>query len=148
MAQDKINAYLTLQQALVTVCKLAAPMIPFMTEEIYRNLRPHAKIQTAPLSIHLCEYPTADHEMIDQELETDMDLVLRIVFTGRAARNGANIKNRQPLGQMFVSCDTADNLPEECCTIMCEELNIKEIHFDADAAQMVSYGFKPPVENR
>ena len=145
MEQDKINAYLTLQQALVTVCKLAAPMIPFMTEEIYQNLV-RTQNPTAPLSIHLCDYPTADHEMIDQELETDMDLVLRIVFTGRAARNGANIKNRQPLGQMFVSCDTADNLPEEYCTIICEELNIKEIHFDADAAQMVSYRFKPQLK--
>lgn len=101
MEQDKINAYMTLYTALVTVCKVAAPMIPFMTEEIYQNLVCSID-KSAPESIHLCDYPVANESWIDSELEKNMDEVLKIVVMGRACRNTANIKNRQPIGNMFV----------------------------------------------
>ena len=105
MPQDKINAYMTLYTALVTLCKVAAPMIPFMTEEIYQNLV-RSIDKSAPESIHLCDFPTADEAFIDKELEANMDEVLKIVVMGRACRNTANIKNRQPIGQMFVKTGT------------------------------------------
>ena len=106
MEQDKINAYMTLYTALVTICKAAAPMIPFMTEEIYRNLVCSID-KTAPESIHLCDFPTVDAEMIDKDLEASMEEVLDIVVMGRAARNTANIKNRQPIGTMYVKAEKA-----------------------------------------
>lgn len=101
MEQDKINAYMTLYTCLVTLCKVAAPMIPFMTEEIYLNLVKSID-KDAPESIHLCDYPVADETYIDKELEKNMDEVLKIVVIGRACRNAANIKNRQPIGKMYV----------------------------------------------
>ena len=101
MPQDKINAYMTLYTALVTVAKVAAPMIPFMTEDIYQNLV-RSIDKEAPESIHLCDFPVADEALIDRELEENMDEVLKLVVMGRACRNTANIKNRQPIGKMFV----------------------------------------------
>ena len=101
MEQDKINAYMTLYTALVTICKAAAPMIPFMTEEIYRNIVVNVD-KNAPESIHFCDFPEVNEEWIDTKLEEDMDHVLQIVVQGRACRNTANIKNRQPIGKMYV----------------------------------------------
>ena len=101
MEQDKINAYMTLYTALVTIAKASAPMIPFMTEDIYRNLVCSID-KDAPESIHLCDYPAVDESMIDKKLEADMDEVLKVVVMGRACRNSANIKNRQPIGRMYV----------------------------------------------
>ena len=107
MEQDKINAYMTLYTALVTVCKVAAPMIPFMTEDIYQNLV-RSLDKTAPESIHLCDFPAVNESCIDKELEAKMDEVLKVVVMGRAARNTANIKNRQPIGQDV--CEGRDQL--------------------------------------
>ena len=104
MEQDKVNAYMTLYTALVTVCKAAAPMIPFMTEEIYQNIV-RSVDASAKESIHLCDFPVYNAEQVDEKLEADMDLVLKIVVLGRACRNGAAIKNRQPIGQMYVKAD-------------------------------------------
>ena len=109
MPQDKINAYMTLYTALVTVAKVAAPMIPFMTEDIYQNLV-RSIDKEAPESIHLCDFPVADEALIDRELEENMDEVLKLVVMGRACRNTANIKNRQPIGKMFVKSSVT--LPE------------------------------------
>ncbi len=142
MEQDKINAYMTLYTALVTVSKLAAPLIPFMTEDIYRNLV--AGIDTsAPESIHLCDYPVADEAMIDKQLEINMDEVLKLVVMGRACRNSANIKNRQPIGQMFVKAEV--ELPEFYQEIVLEELNVKAITFTDDVRNFTSYSFKPQM---
>ena len=122
MEQDKINAYMTLYTALVTISKAAAPMIPFMTEEIYQNLV-RSIDKTAPESIHLCDFPTVDEAHIDAELEAKMDEVLKIVVMGRAARNTANIKNRQPIAKMFVKAP--EKLPEFYQEIIEDELNVK-----------------------
>ena len=139
MEQDKINAYMTLYTALVTVCKAAAPMVPFMTEDIYQNLV--RKIdKDAPESIHLCDFPAADENCIDKELESRMDEVLKIVVFGRAARNTANIKNRQPIGKMFVKAEKA--LPEFYQEIIEDELNVKEVIFTSDVRDFTSYSFK------
>ncbi len=143
MEQDKINAYMTLYTALVTVIKLAAPMIPFMTEDIYRNLVCSVD-KTAPESVHLCDYPVADPALINKDLETSMDEVLNVVVLGRAARNGANIKNRQPLGRMFVTAPK--KLDKEYCEIIEDELNVKELEFVDDSASYVSYSFKPQLK--
>ena len=143
MEQDKINAYMTLYTALVTVIKLAAPMIPFMTEDIYRNLVCSVD-KTAPESVHLCDYPVADPAIINKDLETSMDEVLNVVVLGRAARNGANIKNRQPLGRMFVTAPK--RLDKEYCEIIEDELNVKELEFVDDSASYVSYSFKPQLK--
>ena len=143
MEQDKINAYMTLYTALVTVIKLAAPMIPFMTEDIYRNLVCSVD-KTAPESVHLCDYPVADPAIINKDLETSMDEVLNVVVLGRAARNGANIKNRQPLGRMFVTAPK--KLDKEYCEIIEDELNVKELEFVDDSASYVSYSFKPQLK--
>ena len=143
MEQDKINAYMTLYTALVTVIKLAAPMIPFMTEDIYRNLVCSVN-KTAPESVHLCDYPVADPAIINKDLETSMDEVLNVVVLGRAARNGANIKNRQPLGRMFVTAPK--KLDKEYCEIIEDELNVKELEFVDDSASYVSYSFKPQLK--
>lgn len=142
MPQDKINAYMTLYTALVTVAKTAAPMIPFMTEDIYRNLV--CKIDTnAPESVHLCDFPTANEAHIDKKLEENMELVLAIVVLGRAARNTANIKNRQPIAKIHVKSEK--ELGEFYQEIIREELNCKEICFTQDISDFTSYTFKPQL---
>lgn len=143
MPQDKINAYLTLHQALVTVAKLAAPMIPFMADEIYLNLVAGFS-STAPESVHLCDYPVCEERWIDAGLERAMDEVLKIVVAGRACRNNAAIKNRQPLGRMFVKTAAAQ-LSEEYSTIILEELNVKDILFTQDVREFTTYTFKPQL---
>ncbi len=141
--EDKINAYMTLYTALETVIKLAAPMIPFMTEDIYQNLVCSVN-KDAPASIHLCDYPVADEKLIDKELEAYMDEVLNVVALGRAARNTSNIKNRQPLGKMYVGVPR--ELPEEYLEIVEDELNIKSVEFVNDSSSYVSYSFKPQLK--
>ncbi len=143
MEQDKINAYMTLYTALVTICKCAAPMIPFMTEEIYRNLVCSVD-KEAPESIHLCDFPAADESMIDQKLEESMEEVLKIVVMGRAARNTANIKNRQPIGTMYVKA--AKVLDDFYQDIIREELNVKQIVFAEDVSAFTTYSFKPQLK--
>ena len=142
MPQDKINAYMTLYTALVTVVKVAAPMIPFMTEDIYQNLV-RSVDKTAPESIHLCDFPEENEDFIDRELEANMDLVLQIVVAGRACRNTANIKNRQPIGQMYVKADF--ELPEFYQEIVEDELNVKKMSFAQDVSAFTSYTFKPQL---
>ena len=143
MEQDKINAYMTLYTALVTLCKAAAPMIPFMTEEIYQNIVRKVD-EAAPESIHLCDYPAVNEDQIDAELEDNMDEVLKIVVMGRACRNTANIKNRQPIGQMFVKANQA--LPEFFADIVKDELNVKKVTFTDDVRSFTSYSFKPQLK--
>ncbi len=143
MTQDKVNAYMTLYTALTTIAKAAAPMIPFMTEEIYQNLV-RTVDATAPESIHLCDFPTVNADMIDKNLEADMEKVLDIVVLGRAARNGANLKNRQPLAGMTVQSDK--ELSDYFVAIIREELNIKSVTFAKDASGLVSYTFKPQLK--
>ncbi|HIX14710.1 MAG TPA: isoleucine--tRNA ligase [Candidatus Hungatella pullicola] len=143
MEQDKINAYMTLYTALVTVSKTAAPMIPFMTEQIYQNLVRKVD-RDAPESIHLCNFPAADQAHIDKELESRMDEVLKIVVLGRAARNTANIKNRQPIGRMFVKAPNV--LPDFYKEIVEEELNVKQVIFTDDVREFTSYTFKPQLK--
>ncbi|MDY3249080.1 MAG: isoleucine--tRNA ligase [Candidatus Choladocola sp.] len=143
MEQDKINAYMTLYTALVNTCKAAAPMIPFMTEDIYRNIV--CKIDpNAPESIHLCDFPTVDTSCIDRDLEQKMDEVLKIVVMGRACRNAANIKNRQPIGNMFVKAPK--ELPEYFADIIRDELNVKKVTFTDDVSGFISYNFKPQLK--
>ena len=143
MEQDKINAYMTLYTALVTVSKAAAPMIPFMTEDIYQNLV--RKIdKNAPESIHLCDFPEVHEAWIDKELEASMEEVLDIVVLGRAARNTANIKNRQPVGRMFVKA--GKELPEFYRQIVEDELNVKKVIFTDDVRAFTSYTFKPQLK--
>ncbi len=143
MEQDKINAYMTLYTALVTVSKAAAPMIPFMAESIYQNLV-RSVDKNAPESIHLCDFPTADESMVDEALERDMDLVLKIVVLGRAARNGANLKNRQPLAEMYVKADEV--LGEYYTAIIADELNVKKVTFTDDMSCFTDYHFKPQLK--
>lgn len=143
MEQDKINAYMTLYTALVTVSKAAAPMIPFMTEDIYQNLV-RSIDKTAPESIHLCDFPKVIEEHIDLELEKNMDAVLDIVVMGRACRNTANIKNRQPIGKMFVKASF--ELPEFYVDIIRDELNVKSVQFTDDVREFTSYSFKPQLK--
>lgn len=143
MEQDKINAYMTLYTALVNVCKVAAPMIPFMTEDIYQNMV-RSIDKAAPESIHLCDYPQADTSKIDKDLEANMDEVLKIVVMGRASRNTANIKNRQPISRMFVKAPF--DLPEYFADIVKEELNVKEVKFTDDVRSFTSYSFKPQLK--
>ena len=142
MEQDKINAYMTLYTALVTVAKAAAPMIPFMTEDIYQNLV-RSIDKDAPESVHLCSFPEVNASWIDRELEERMDEVLKIVVFGRAARNTANIKNRQPIGRMFVKAEGA--LPEFYQEIIEDELNVKSVRFTEDVREFTSYSFKPQL---
>ncbi len=143
MPQDKINAYMTLYTALVSFCKVAAPMLPFMTEDIYRNLvSGHEK--NAPESIHLCDFPAANSEQIDKELEARMDEVLDIVVLGRNARNSANIKNRQPIGDMFVKADR--ELPDYFVSIITDELNVKRLSFVENTDEYASYVLKPQLK--
>ncbi|MCR5833576.1 MAG: isoleucine--tRNA ligase [Selenomonadaceae bacterium] len=140
MEQDKINAYMTLYTALVTLAKAAAPMVPFITENIYRNLVCSID-NSAPESVHLCDYPTVDEKFIDTDLERNMDLVLKIVVLGRAARNAANIKNRQPIADMFVKAE--QTLPKFFVEIVEDELNVKRVEFRDDMSEFISYNFKP-----
>ena len=142
MPQDKINAYMTLYTALVTVAKAAAPMIPFMTEDIYQNLV-RSVDKSAKESIHLCDFPKVNEAHIDKELEENMERVLKIVVLGRACRNKSNIKNRQPIGKMFVKAEF--ELPEFFKEIITEELNIKEVEFTEDVRAFTSYSFKPQL---
>ena len=143
MEQDKISAYMTLYEALVTVCKLSAPMIPFMAEQIYRNLVCSID-SNAPISVHLCDFPVANESMIDPELEANMDEVLKVVVMGRAARNAANIKNRQPIGKMYVKAE--HKLSEFFVDIIAEELNVKEVVFADDVSEYTDYTFKPQLK--
>ena len=143
MEQDKINAYMTLYTALVTICKAAAPMIPFMTEEIYRNLVCSID-KDAPESIHLCDYPAANEAWIDADLEKNMAELLKVVVMGRAARNTANIKNRQPIGKMYVKAPY--ELNEFFKAIIEDELNIKDVVFTDDVENFVTYSFKPQLK--
>lgn len=143
MEQDKINAYMTLYTALVTVSKAAAPMIPFMAESIYQNLV-RSVDKNAPESIHLCDFPTADESVVDEALERDMDLVLKIVVLGRAARNGANLKNRQPLAEMYVKADEV--LGDYYTAIIADELNVKKVTFTDDMSCFTDYHFKPQLK--
>ena len=143
MPQDKVNAYMTLYTALVTICQAAAPMIPFMTEDIYQNLVRNID-KDAPLSIHLCDFPEVVEEYIDKDLEASMEEVLKVVVFGRAARNTANIKNRQPIGTMYVK---AEKELETCYTdIIKDELNIKNVVFKNDVSEFTSYTFKPQLK--
>ena len=142
MPQDKVNAYMTLYTALVTIAKAAAPMIPFMTEDIYQNLV-RSIDKTAPESIHLCDFPEVNEAWIDKSLEADMDLVLQVVVQGRACRNAANIKNRQPIGQMYIKAGF--ELPEFFKEIIADELNVKTVDFTDDVSAFTSYSFKPQL---
>ena len=142
MEQDKINAYMTLYTALVEICKAAAPMIPFMTEEIYQNLVRSINTE-APESIHLCDFPAVNEAWIDKELEKNMDEVLKIVVMGRACRNSANIKNRQPIGNMYVKAPNV--LSEYFVEIIEDELNVKKVNFTEDVSAYTSYTFKPQL---
>ncbi|MBQ6392402.1 MAG: isoleucine--tRNA ligase, partial [Eubacterium sp.] len=142
MEQDKINAYMTLYTALVTIAKAAAPMIPFMTEDIYQNLVKSVN-KEAPESIHLCDFPTVTEEWIDKELEDNMEEVLSIVVLGRAARNASAMKNRQPIGKMFVS--GAGELSDFYKEIIEDELNVKLVEFSDDVSEFTSYTFKPQM---
>jgi isoleucyl-tRNA synthetase len=142
MEQDKINAYMTLYTALVTVSKVAAPLVPFITEDIYQNLV-RSLDKNAPESIHLCDYPVADESMIDTKLEEDMDEVLKVVVMGRACRNAANIKNRQPIGTMYVKAP--HEVGEYYVEIMEDELNVKKVLFTDDVRDFTSYTFKPQL---
>ena len=143
MEQDKINAYMTLYTALVEICKTAAPMIPFMTEDIYQNLV-RSIDANAPESIHLCDFPKVNEAHIDKELEENMDRVLKLVVMGRACRNTANIKNRQPIGQMYVKADF--ELSEFFDAIVADELNVKNVTFTQEVRDFTSYSFKPQLK--
>ena len=142
MEQDKINAYMTLYTALVTICKAAAPMIPFMTEEIYQNIVAGID-KSAPESIHLCSFPEVQEAWIDKDLEKSMEEVLDIVVLGRACRNTAQIKNRQPIGKMFVK--TPGALSDFFTAIIADELNVKTVEFTDDISHFTSYSFKPQL---
>ena len=143
MEQDKINAYMTLYTALVTISKAAAPMIPFMTEDIYRNLVCSIDAN-APESVHLCDFPEVKEDWIDTKLEEDMEEVLEAVVLGRACRNTANIKNRQPIGKMYVKADK--ELSDFYMDIIRDELNVKEAEFTGDVSKLTTYSFKPQLK--
>ncbi len=142
MPQDKINAYMTLYTALVTLCKAAAPMIPFLTEDIYQNLV-RSVDKNAPESIHLCDFPQVNESMIDPELEASMDEVLKVVVFGRAARNTANIKSRQPIANMYIKA--AKTLDDYFVDILRDELNVKNVEFKEDLSAFTAYSFKPQL---
>ena len=142
MPQDKINAYMTLYTALVTLCKAAAPMIPFLTEDIYQNLV-RTVDKNAPESIHLCDFPEVNESMIDPELEASMDEVLKVVVFGRAARNTANIKSRQPIANMYIKA--AKTLDAYFVDILRDELNVKNVEFKEDLSAFTAYSFKPQL---
>jgi isoleucyl-tRNA synthetase len=142
MPQDKVNAYMTLYTVLVTLAKLSAPFTPFMAENIYQNLVKKVDAN-APKSVHLCDFPVCDESMIDAKLEANMELVLSIVVAGRAARNTSKIKNRQPIGNMYVQSEKT--LDAEYNPIILDELNVKAIEFVDDASKFASYSFKPQL---
>jgi isoleucyl-tRNA synthetase len=142
MPTDKVNAYLTLYTSLVTIAKISAPMIPFMAEDIYRNLVCSVD-KKAPISVHLCDFPEADESMIDTSLLENMKEVVAIVVLGRACRNQANIKNRQPVSKMYVKCDKVPD--ESFAEIIREELNVKEVIFTDDVKEFTTYSFKPQL---
>ena len=142
MEQDKINAYMTLYTALVTISKAAAPMIPFMTEDIYQNLV-RSIDKNAPESIHLCDFPTVNEKFVDKKLEEDMEAVLKVVVMGRACRNTANIKNRQPISTMFIKAPFT--LSEFYQEIIEDELNVKKVVFTDDVRDFTTYTFKPQL---
>jgi len=142
MPTDKVNAYLTLYTSLVTIAKISAPMVPFMTEEIYRNLVCSVD-KSAPVSIHLCDFPEADETLIDKELEENMDEVVDVVVLGRACRNAANIKNRQPVAKMYVK---ADKTPDASfIDVIADELNVKVVEFTDSVREFTTYSFKPQL---
>ena len=143
MDQDKINAYMTLNYVLETVAKLAAPFVPFLTEAMYQNLVRSVN-PSAPESIHLCDFPVANDEWISEDLEKNMDLVLKVVVLGRVGRNNASIKNRQPLSTMYVK--SAESLPEEFSALVIDELNVKSIEFVEDTKKFTTYKFKPQLK--
>ena len=143
MEQDKINAYMTLYTALVTISKAAAPMIPFMTEDIYRNLVCSID-PSAPESVHLCDFPEVDEAHIDKQLEADMEVVLEAVVIGRACRNTANIKNRQPIGKMYIKA--GKELSDFYVNIIRDELNVKEAELTDDVSKLTTYSFKPQLK--
>ena len=143
MEQDKINAYMTLYTTLVTLCKTAAPMIPFMTESIYRNLVCSID-KSAPISVHLCDFPKVQEDWIDKELEDNMEDVLNAVVIGRACRNATNIKNRQPIGRMFIKAPW--KLNEFFTDIIADELNVKSVEYKDDVRDFTSYTFKPQLK--
>ena len=143
MEQDKINAYMTLYTALVTISKAAAPMIPFMTEDIYRNLVCSID-PSAPESVHLCDFPEVDETHIDKQLEADMEVVLEAVVIGRACRNTANIKNRQPIGKMYIKA--GKELSDFYVNIIRDELNVKEAELTDDVSKLTTYSFKPQLK--
>jgi isoleucyl-tRNA synthetase len=142
LTEDKINAYMTLYTALVEFSKVCAPFIPFMTEEIYQNLVLSVD-KTAPESIHLCDFPKANDAWSFPEIEAEMDAIRKIVMLGRACRNEANIKNRQPLSNLFVQAQTEVN--QDYKDIILEELNLKEVTFTNDAGAFITYQFKPQM---
>ena len=143
MEQDKINAYMTLYTALVTISKAAAPMIPFMTEDIYRNLVCSVDAD-APESVHLCDFPEVNESYIDKQLEDDMEVVLEAVVIGRACRNTANIKNRQPIGKMYIKA--GKELSDFYVDIIRDELNVKEAELTEDVSKLTTYSFKPQLK--
>ncbi|MBO6015555.1 MAG: class I tRNA ligase family protein, partial [Lachnospiraceae bacterium] len=143
MEQDKINAYMTLYTALVTVSKLAAPMIPFMAEDIYRNLVCSVD-KEAKESVHLCDFPVANEAFVDRKLEEDMEALLQVVVLGRAARNSANIKNRQPIGKMYIKAPFT--LSDFYVEIIEDELNVKDVIFTDEVRAFTSYQFKPQLK--
>ena len=143
MEQDKINAYMTLYTVLTRFIKLAAPMIPFVTETIYQNLV-RSIDKDAPESIHFCDYPVSKEEFIDKDIEENMNIVLNTVVIGRACRNTSGIKTRQPLGKMFVSSDK--KLDEFYAEIIKDELNVKEVVWQTDVSEYTMYSFKPQLK--
>ncbi|ONI46102.1 isoleucine--tRNA ligase, partial [Candidatus Epulonipiscium fishelsonii] len=142
MPQDKINAYMTLYTVLDTLTKISAPFVPFMSEEIYQNLV-RTNNKSAPQSVHLCDFPSVDESLINTKLEEHMESVLQIVALGRACRNESNIKNRQPLGKIYVGSTT--KLPSEFINIIADELNVKQVEFTEDANDLIDYTFKPQM---
>ncbi|MBS7262326.1 MAG: isoleucine--tRNA ligase [Eubacteriales bacterium] len=142
MTEDKISAYMTLYTVLVTVAKLSAPFVPYVSEMIYRNLVCSVD-KDAPISVHLCSFPVCDESRIDAELEENMEFVLRVVALGRAARSGANVKNRQPLAKMYVCTDRA--LPERYTALIADELNVREVVFTTASDDFTSYNLKPQM---
>ncbi|WP_152642487.1 class I tRNA ligase family protein, partial [Clostridium sp. IBUN13A] len=139
LTDDKIGAYVTLYRVLTTISKIAAPFVPFMTEEIYQNLVVNLD-KNAPESVHLCKWPLANEDAINSELEKEMDLAYTLVKLGRSARNAANVKNRQPLSEMLISTNV---LPEYYGDIVKEELNIKKVELGADLSKYVNFEIKP-----
>ena len=145
MTEDKIAAYTTLYTVLTTLSKLIAPYTPFMAESIYQNLVRNVD-KNAPESVHLCEFPVADEALIDEDLDDGMEYLLKLVALGRACRNKANIKNRQPLSKMLVKADEEGKLSDELLALLADELNVKEIERVTDDSEFVGYSLKPQLK--